>query len=294
MTTLKVKDILADEHQPRQYFNAKTMKTLMESIKNEGIISPLIVEEMGNGKYLLIDGERRFRSAIELGLTEVPVVIEAARDEKDRIVRQFAIQEMHEAWTPIEKAMAINNLSKMLNLTIPETCRAVGIAGGDLTRYTAFAQLVSKELYLKSEIPLDFAQPIRSLVNLAKKLSLEQLDTTLIRSDEMAIEKKIIGLVKRGDINQRKDITKLKDAFLKSPKSIKKFIENSEATPDSLFIETKAKGVHYLRNGLIACNYLTSNFNRFLEEKDVALDDDMVIRLKMAGRVIKEMLSLVE
>lgn len=65
---IPLKNIVPDAEQPRKNFDPERMADLIGSIKKHGIISPLQVQDIGNGTYLLEDGERRFRAATELGL----------------------------------------------------------------------------------------------------------------------------------------------------------------------------------------------------------------------------------
>lgn len=294
MQTLKVKDILPDDNQPRKYFAADKMNKLRESIAKEGIISPLIVEDMGNGKYLLIDGERRYRTALGLSLKEVPVVIEPQRDLKDRLVRQFAIQEQHEDWTPIEKAMALNSLAKEIGVSLGEICDLIGATRSEKGRYIAFSELVDKEFYVKNEIPIDWSLNIRSVRNAFKKIKEEVLEEEFNHSDEKKFDRRIITLIKNGELVQRGELNRLKDAVAKDPKMIDKFMDNDSATPQSLFIEAKAKGAYHLRNAVTSSKYLVSHARRFLETKDVKLTDDQITKLREAQEEIHNILKLVD
>lgn len=85
---LSLKDIVPDEHQPRSYFDAKKLASLKDSVNRYGIKNPLIVDKVGN-KYILIDGERRFKVAEDLGLKEVPVIVEEPKSETERLIEQF-------------------------------------------------------------------------------------------------------------------------------------------------------------------------------------------------------------
>jgi ParB family transcriptional regulator, chromosome partitioning protein len=73
---------LPQQQQPRRYFDSDKMDQLIASIEEHGILEPLIVRPLKNGNYELVAGERRLRSAQELGLTEVPVVVREFSDQK--------------------------------------------------------------------------------------------------------------------------------------------------------------------------------------------------------------------
>ena len=70
-----IEQIIANRNQPRQDFNPKEMQELTDSIKANGILQPLTVRDLDDGKFELIAGERRLRSAREAGLETVPVYI---------------------------------------------------------------------------------------------------------------------------------------------------------------------------------------------------------------------------
>lgn len=116
----------ADKNQPRQHFVQSELVELKNSISENGILQPLIVESnydsTQSGRYLLIDGERRFRCATELSLVEVPVVImEGPLTYEERTIRRFNIQEQHKNWNMFDKARAILQLkqeSSMSNIDI--------------------------------------------------------------------------------------------------------------------------------------------------------------------------------
>lgn len=293
MEYLKLSQIEADKNQPRRYFNAEKMRALTESIKREGIISPLVVEKVGD-KYLLLDGERRFRASKELHLEKVPVVIESPRNAVERLVRQFTVQEQHEAWTPVEKAVAIGKLAEELGLTLSETCKLLNVTTGDTRRYVAFAQVVDKEGWIRSELPLTFADNLKSLRHAAIRISENKLKKEFTRTDDKRLEKRFIQGVLDGSIKRRTDSSKLIDAWTKEPKTLPKWLDNEKTTAQGLFLETGAQGAYALRNLMYAANYVYSHGGRFLEYKDIALSPIQVDTLKKAKVAIDKVLDLVD
>ena len=77
---VKLSDICLPSRQPRHYFDPQALKQLADSISSHGILQPLLVRPLAQG-YELVAGERRYRAAIEVGLTEVPVVVKELTDE---------------------------------------------------------------------------------------------------------------------------------------------------------------------------------------------------------------------
>ena len=110
--------------QPRKEFPTEQLSELMESIREHGIIQPLIVRRV-NGKLELIAGERRFRASRELGLKEVPVIV---REASDKDVLEMALIEnlQREGLNAIEEAQAYSRLAKDFNMRQEDIAQRVG------------------------------------------------------------------------------------------------------------------------------------------------------------------------
>ena len=292
---IDVRKILPDENQPRKYFAADKMYQLKQSIKKHGIKVPLTVEDMGaGGKFLLIDGERRFRASVELGLKEVPCVIEAPKSEADRLIEQFSIQEQHEAWTPVEKAMAILNLSKIISKSMVETCKVLDIETRTASRYIAFAELADKESFVKNEVPLDYSAHFKNLKHRVRDISQNVLEEEFTRSDEKKLEHQLTKLIAKGVINKRSDVVKIADSFKKNPQLIDKFMRNDNVTPTSLFLEAKAQGAYSLRNAYQYARLLGHHGKVFLKVQDVKITSEQVEMFKDAKKTLQDLINLAE
>jgi ParB family chromosome partitioning protein len=81
-TTIKLSDIVLPQHQPRRYFDPQALKELVSSVKQHGILQPLLVRTIGGGKYELVAGERRLRAGLEAELEVVPVVVRELSDDQ--------------------------------------------------------------------------------------------------------------------------------------------------------------------------------------------------------------------
>jgi ParB family chromosome partitioning protein len=110
--------------QPRKDFPAESLQELANSIREQGIVQPLIVREQGQ-QFELIAGERRWRAAQLLGLTEVPVLV---READDRAVLEMALIEnlQRENLNPIEEAQGYSQLVGQFQLTQEEVAGKVG------------------------------------------------------------------------------------------------------------------------------------------------------------------------
>ena len=117
--------IEALEGQPRKHFDEERIEDLAESIRTSGIIQPLVVRHLGDGRFGLIAGERRLRAARLVGLEEVPVVV---RDVSDTEAFTLALIEnvQRQDLNPIEEAEAYRHLIDEYGLTHEEVAARVG------------------------------------------------------------------------------------------------------------------------------------------------------------------------
>ena len=121
-----IEQIIANRNQPRQDFNPKEMQELTDSIKANGILQPLTVRDLEDGKFELIAGERRLRSAREAGLDTVPVYILSV--EADVEMMEYALIENIQRvdLNPIEEAEGYAILCGKYNLAQEEIAKRVG------------------------------------------------------------------------------------------------------------------------------------------------------------------------
>ena len=121
---LPVEEILPGDAQPRQRFDDAKLTELAESIKNHGVIQPIVVRKRG-GQYEIIAGERRWRAAQKAGLTEIPAVISDAAAE-DTLTIALVENLQREDLNPIEEAEAFHRLHESLGYSQLEIAEAVG------------------------------------------------------------------------------------------------------------------------------------------------------------------------
>lgn len=123
--TLDINEIEPNRGQPRKTFDENALEELSASIKQNGVLQPILVRPMADGTYQLIAGERRWRASRMAGLREVPVVI---RDMTDEEAGVFALIEnlQREDLTPIEEAQGLKSLIETYGLTQEEVAARVG------------------------------------------------------------------------------------------------------------------------------------------------------------------------
>ena len=122
--TIDINKIEPNNNQPRKNFNEDKIHELAESIKQHGLIEPLIVQKGKKGFYTIIAGERRWRAAREAGIKEIPVVV---KDYSDQQVMEIALIEniQREDLNAIEEAAAYERLIKDFNLKQDEVAERV-------------------------------------------------------------------------------------------------------------------------------------------------------------------------
>ena len=124
-TTLRTSDIEPNRDQPRKHFSTESISTLADSIREHGILQPILVRPLESGGYQIVAGERRWRAARMLGLDEVPVNIKELSDVE---TMQIAIIEnlQRENLNPIEEANGYNELIETYGMTQEQVGKLVG------------------------------------------------------------------------------------------------------------------------------------------------------------------------
>ena len=122
--TLRISEIEPNRAQPRKNFDDESIAALADSIKQHGIIQPLLVRPYGNS-YQIVAGERRWRAARMLGLSEVPVQIKELSDSE---TMQIALIEnlQRENLNPVEEAMGYAELTETYDMTQEDIAKTVG------------------------------------------------------------------------------------------------------------------------------------------------------------------------
>jgi ParB family chromosome partitioning protein len=95
---------------PRIIFRRDELETLEQSIAHDGILVPLTIYQSGRDRYTILDGERRWRCALKLGLTRVPTIIQPEPDRMTNIMMMFAIHKTRQDWDPLPTAMKLQDL----------------------------------------------------------------------------------------------------------------------------------------------------------------------------------------
>ena len=140
ISEIELAKIVANPDQPRRSFDEEAMQELAESIREHGVISPITLRDNGDGTYMIIAGERRFRASKLAGLERIPAYIRTAKDEQ---VMEWALIEniQREDLDAIEIALAYQRLMDDYNLTQERMAERVGKKRATVANYLRLLKL---------------------------------------------------------------------------------------------------------------------------------------------------------
>lgn len=140
---LNIKTIRPNDYQPRRVFKDSALNELVSSIKEKGVIQPVIVRKISDSSYQLIAGERRWRAARAAGLSGIPAIVkDAAPGEALELALIENIQ--REDLNPLETAEAFNRLIKDFHMTHDDVSKKVGKDRVTITNYLRILKLPSE------------------------------------------------------------------------------------------------------------------------------------------------------
>ena len=125
VSVLSLSDVVPNPDQPRKSFDANSLAELTESVKKRGVIQPILVREAGDGFYVIIAGERRYRAAKNAGLTEIPAII---MDISEGDAAEISLIEniQRQDLNPMEEAAAYKSIMDDFGLTQEELSERIG------------------------------------------------------------------------------------------------------------------------------------------------------------------------
>ena len=206
ISSLPLTVLQAGKYQPRQQMKSAGLQELADSIREQGIMQPLLVREVGAGKYEIIAGERRFRAAQLAGLSAVPVLISVA---SDRSAAAMALIEnmQREDLNPLEESQGLARLIEEFNFTHEAAAKAVGKSRSAISNLLRLMQLAKpvQAMLLAGDIDMGHARallplPGASQIILAQRIAAQGLS---VREAEKMATAAAIAI---GQIGQNKKI----------------------------------------------------------------------------------------
>lgn len=173
VTLVRLTDIEPNPAQARKKFDPAALEELAESIKEHGIIQPIVVRDKGNGYYGIIAGERRWRAARIAGLTDVPVLV---KDTDDASAAEISLIEnlQRENLNPVEEALGYKDLMESFSLTQEQAAKKVGKSRAAVANILRLLNLPESVLNLVREDKLTYGHA-RALIPLTEKLTEQAL-----------------------------------------------------------------------------------------------------------------------
>ena len=203
---LRIMEVEPNKNQPRKDFSDQALEELSNSIKEHGLLQPILVRPLTNGRYQIIAGERRWRASRKAGLTTIKAVV---RDFPDEDVLEIALIEnlQREDLNPIEEAEGYSNLIKELGLTQEQVAKKVNKSRSYVANSLRVLSLDrNTQRYLKEgKITLGHAKALLSIEDV--RLRDEALKAALAGASVREIE----HFKPKG--NKQIDIPKMKDLF---------------------------------------------------------------------------------
>lgn len=191
--TVDINKIEPNNNQPRKNFNEDKIHELAESIKQHGLIEPLIVQKGKKGFYTIIAGERRWRAAREAGIKEIPVVV---KEYSDQQVMEIALIEniQREDLNAIEEAEAYERLIKDFNLKQDEVAERVSKSRVAITNSLRLLKLDPRvrEMIIEDKIKSGHARALLSVTDPEEQYQLAVIifdNSMSVRETEKMVKK---------------------------------------------------------------------------------------------------------
>lgn len=160
--------ITPDPNQPRKFFNPESLEELSQSIKQKGVLQPVIIRKSDDGIIYLVAGERRYRASKMAGLEKIPAIFTKGNPIEIAIIENLQRDNLK----PMEEAEALGRMVKEYNYTQEELAFAIGKARTTITETLSLNKLPEE---IKEECRRADNYPRRLLVEIAKQKTYEEM-----------------------------------------------------------------------------------------------------------------------
>ena len=240
---VSIDNIGAGRFQPRSNFDEGKLLELTDSIKNHGVISPILVREMGLNKYEVIAGERRLRASKKAGLTTIPCLIDQKKDQ-DALESALIENLQREDLNAVEEARGYDRLKREFGLTQDEVASSTGKARSTIANSLRLLNLSPKVLDM-----LSTGQIEKGHAKLLVAMSIEDAERAASNIIKNKLSVKELSGLSGSKKGSSKNIKKTKDTDLLNVEE-----EMSEGFGHKVEIEAKNK-----KAGKVVITYNTSS-----------------------------------
>ncbi|WP_369625150.1 ParB/RepB/Spo0J family partition protein [Marinobacterium sp. BA1] len=189
---MSLDDIQRGRYQPRRDLEPQALEELANSIRAQGVMQPIVVRPVAEGRYEIIAGERRWRAAQMAGLSTIPVII---RDVPDEAAIAMALIEniQRENLNPIEEAIALHRLQTEFELTQQQVADAVGKSRSTITNLLRLMNLTDevKKMLEYGDIEMGHARALLALEGLVQIKAADEVVTRglSVRETELLVKR---------------------------------------------------------------------------------------------------------
>tara|TARA_Y100000994_G_scaffold172608_1_gene142316 strand:- start:1046 stop:1894 length:849 start_codon:yes stop_codon:yes gene_type:complete len=238
---INIKQIKAGRFQPRSNFDKEKLNELTNSIKKQGVLSPILVRELGLNEFEIIAGERRLRASKMAGLESIPCLVDQKKDQ-DALISALIENLQREDLNPVEEARGLDRLKREFGLTQDEVATSTGKARSTIANSLRILSLPSSVLDMLSSGLIE-----KGHAKLLASMSPEEAERIAIKTAKESLSiKDLNSLVSKKTQNKtQKDKQKNTDLL-----NIEK--EMSESFGHKIEIETKNKN-----SGKVSISYNT-------------------------------------
>ena len=203
LLNLKIDKIVTNSNQPRKYFDNGKMSELKDSIKNSGLLQPITVRKISNGKYEIVAGERRYRACRELGMESIPVIemnVGDARGYELSVLENIQRENLN----PIEEAESYLMLMEVYGYTQEKLSEKLGKTRSTISNKMRILKLPAsvKEMVKKGEISYGHA---RTLLSLSDEKKIEEAAKEIINKGYSVreTERRVKVLINKGNSSEK-------------------------------------------------------------------------------------------
>lgn len=200
---LKIDKIVTNSNQPRKYFDNGKMSELKDSIKNSGLLQPITVRKISNGKYEIVAGERRYRACRELGMESIPVIemnVGDARGYELSVLENIQRENLN----PIEEAESYLMLMEVYGYTQEKLSEKLGKTRSSVSNKMRILKLPAsvKEMVKKGKISYGHA---RTLLSLSDEKKIEEAAKEIINKGYSVreTERRVKVLINKGNSSEK-------------------------------------------------------------------------------------------
>jgi len=238
-----IENISAGRFQPRSNFDEAKLLELTDSIKNHGVISPILVREMGLNQYEVIAGERRLRASKKAGLSTIPCLVDQKKDQ-DALESALIENLQREDLNAVEEARGYDRLKREFGLTQDEVASSTGKARSTIANSLRLLNLSTAILDM-----LSAGQIEKGHAKLLASMSPEEAEKTAKSIIKNKLSVKELSNISKSNNTPAKNIKKIKDTDLLNIEQ-----EMSEGFGHKVEIEAKNK-----KTGKVVITYNTSD-----------------------------------